>query len=268
MTFHRASHRPSAIAPEAEVLAFLFRKNELLVPSGAPADIPRWPLSRVLAEGERVRFLGDLDGVSCFAADWPDPALPDGLEGKDLRALFGLLDPALHHVAGLGFHLMHWDRTHSFCGTCGARTTDVKEETAKRCPECGLLAYPRIAPAVIVAVVKDDELLLARGVRYRLPFFSVLAGFVEPGETLEECVQREIREEVGIEVRNIRYFGSQPWPFPDSLMIGFTADYAGGDLVLDPSEIGEAGWYPRDRLPAIPGGFSISRKLIDWFVER
>ena len=127
--------------------------------------------------------------------------------------------------------------------------------------------YPRISPAVIVAVVRDKRILLARSTRFTSSFHSVLAGFVETGETLEDAVRREIFEEVGIQVRNIRYFGSQPWPFPDSLMVAFTAEYAGGEITLDDNEIVTADWYSAAELPRVPGKISIARRLIDWFTE-
>jgi NAD+ diphosphatase len=138
---------------------------------------------------------------------------------------------------------------------------------AKECPGCGFLSFPRISPAVIVLVEKENRVLLARVKRFTTELYSVLAGFVEPGETLEETVRREVEEEVGIKVKNLRYFGSQPWPFPDSLMIGFTADYESGEIKIDETEIADAGWYDPDRLPTIPGKISIARELIDWFVN-
>jgi NAD+ diphosphatase len=130
-----------------------------------------------------------------------------------------------------------------------------------------LVNYPRLSPAIIVAVLKNNQILLARNKRFKLPFYSVLAGFVEPGETLEECVQREIREEVGIMTKNIRYFGSQPWPFPNSLMIAFVADYADGEITIDGSEIIDAAWFSKGELPQIPPTISIARQLIDWFTK-
>ena len=140
-----------------------------------------------------------------------------------------------------------------------------------KCPSCGLLAFPRLAPAMITLVTRgagvEQEALLARGVQFRVPMYSCLAGFVEPGETLEGAVIREVREEVGVEVSNVRYWGSQPWPFPHSLMLGFHADFVSGDIVCDPTEIIDAQWYRRDALPAIPPGISIARKLIDaWLI--
>jgi NAD+ diphosphatase len=162
---------------------------------------------------------------------------------------------------------VNWNQTHRYCGRCGKLTEDKTDERAKTCPECGMINYPRLSPAIIVAVLKNDRILLGRNKRFRLPFYSVLAGFVEPGETLEECVSREIREEVSITVKNIRYFGSQPWPFPDSLMIAFIADYAGGEISTDGSEIIDAAWFAKDNLPKIPPKISIARQLIDWFVH-
>lgn len=145
--------------------------------------------------------------------------------------------------------------------------TLAKGMNAKECPGCRFLSFPRISPAVIVLVEKENRVLLARVKRFTTELYSVLAGFVEPGETLEETVRREVAEETGIKVKNIRYFGSQPWPFPDSLMIGFTADYESGEIKIDETEIADAGWYDPDRLPIIPGKISIARELIDWFVN-
>ncbi|MEJ2041606.1 MAG: NAD(+) diphosphatase, partial [Desulfosarcinaceae bacterium] len=129
-----------------------------------------------------------------------------------------------------------------------------------------LVNYPRLSPAIIVAVIRNDRILLARNKRFRAPFHSVLAGFVEPGETLEECEQREIGEVVGLAVKNIRYFGSQPWPFPNSLMVGFVAEYASGEITIDRKEIMEADWFPADALPRTPTRISIAGRLIEWFV--
>jgi NAD+ diphosphatase len=139
----------------------------------------------------------------------------------------------------------------------------MEGEAAMRCPACGLLAYPRISPAVMVLVRDGDKLLLARSPHFKPGVFSALAGFVEPGETLEQCAAREVREEVGIEIANLRYFDSQPWPFPNSLMVAFFADYAGGTIRPDPAEIAEAAWFSPDELPILPDPISISRRLID-----
>ncbi len=217
----------------------------------------------------RYQYLGMLDGRHCYSVELGEEAeAPPGWTFQGLRRLYGLLPESLFWVAGAAVQIVDWDRTHQFCGRCGARTKDKRWERAKECSECGILSYPRISPAIIVLVQRGDKLLLARSHRHPQGLFSVLAGFVEPGETLEGAVEREIREEVGIEVRNIRYFGSQPWPFPNSLMIAFTCDYAGGDIVLEEEEMAEADWYGIDDLPPIPPKISIARQLIDWFVAR
>ncbi len=211
-------------------------------------------------------FLGVLDGAGCWAADG-DNTESDGAE-LDLFSLFGRLSEPEWCIAGRAVQIVEWARTHRFCGRCGTPTEHHGMDRSMKCPACLLQAYPRLSPAIITLVRRGDEALLARGVNFRAPMYSALAGFVEPGETLEQCVAREVGEEVGIAVTNIRYVSSQPWPFPNSLMLGFEADYAGGDIVCDPTEILDAGWYSRDNLPAIPPGISIARKLIDrWLNE-
>ena len=183
--------------------------------------------------------------------------------------LWGQVDDTTWTVAGRAVQLVEWERTHRFCGRCGTPTEPAPGERARRCPACGLLAFPRLAPAIIVLVERDDgRALLARGATFPIPMYSCLAGFVEPGETLEEAVHREVLEEVGIEIDGVRYWASQPWPFPHSLMLGFNARYVGGELVLDETEIVDAKWYRHDDLPPIPPGMSIARRLIDDWVSR
>ena len=170
-------------------------------------------------------------------------------------------------LGGRAVQIVDWDRTHQFCGRCG-QETEYANDRGKKCPNCGLSNYPKLSPAIIVSITRDNgnELLLARGSRHPAGFYSVLAGFVEPGETLEMCVRREIKEEVGLDVKNIRYFGSQPWPFPNSLMLAFTCEYAGGEIVMQEDEIADAGWYTPENMPKVPPPLSISRALIDNFV--
>jgi NAD+ diphosphatase len=178
-----------------------------------------------------------------------------------------MIPDTLIWIAGRGNQFLHWHLTHRYCGKCGRETENKTDERAKICPRCQHINYPRLSPAVIVAIVKDDRILLARNRKYKGSFYSVLAGFVEPGESLEQCVRREIKEEVGITVKNVRYFGSQPWPFPDSLMIAFVSDYDAGEIAVDGSEIIEAAWFSKDELPHIPPKISIARQLIDWFAQ-
>ncbi len=210
-------------------------------------------------------YLGDLDGQPCFAR-LDDP--PPGSEPMPLRQLFGVLSDEEFGIAGRALGLTAWDRDHRHCGRCGTPTDRSTLERVRTCPSCRHAHYPRLSPAVIVLVERDGKALLARNARTRMPFFSTLAGFVEVGESLEQAVAREIREEAGIEIGDVRYFGSQPWPFTGSLMIGFTARWASGDLVAEPTEIAEAAWFSPDELPTIPPRLSIARELIDDFVQR
>jgi NAD+ diphosphatase len=187
---------------------------------------------------------------------------------KGLRGLFADLGEELFTLAGRALQIMDWDRTHQFCGQCGTPTADKTDERAKVCLQCGLLHYPHMSPAIIVAVRRREQILLARASRFPEGLYSVIAGFVEPGESLEECLRREVREETGIEVDNIRYFGSQAWPFPNSLMVGFTANYAAGEIAIDRDEIVDAGWFSAKSLPTIPEKLSIARRLIDYSLAK
>lgn len=217
----------------------------------------------------REQYLGTFNGRHLFAGEVETPdAAPEGLAFLGLRRLFGRLDDRFLAIASRAVQLVDWDRNHLYCGHCAAPTRRSPNEVVRACTQCERTFYPRISPAIIVAIMRDDELLLARNQRHPDGWFSVLAGFVEPGETLEQTVAREVFEEVGLQVGNIRYFGSQPWPFPNSLMIGFLADYAGGEIAVDGVEITEAAWFKADHLPHRPSSaVSISGELIDWFVD-
>jgi NAD+ diphosphatase len=252
----------------------LFKGYRLLVKiDDGCARIPlRSEAGRVRLSEAAIRdgllYLGSLGGVSCYTAEVaPGAEAPQGMDFCELRELFGMLDDEFFWLAGHAVQIKNWDQEHRFCGRCGWETVSEEVERAKVCPHCGLKSFPRISPATITAVVNDGRILLARARRFQRVLYSVIAGFVEPGETLEECVRREIMEETGIEVENIRYFGSQPWPFPNSLMIAFTAEYRRGEIHPDESEILEAGWYSPDDLPPVPDRVSIARRLIDWFCD-
>lgn len=260
---------PVATNP-TEGLCFAFRNHELLIKSaGQAVEIPRIEEIPPLHPKSVVRrYVGAFDERPCFSVALSDDfTLPPGMELTGLRRLFGLLKDELFVLAGRSFQIIQFEQRHRFCGQCGAPTEFKKDEYAKICPDCNLVRYPGVFPAIIVAVIKDGHILLARSHRFPKGRYSVLAGFVEPGETLEACVRREVREEVRLEVKNIRYFGSQPWPFPNSLMIGFTAEYAGGEIVIDNHEIVDANWFAASSLPDVPGRPTIARQLIDGFVQ-
>jgi len=269
---------------------FVFRGDQLLVemgpPDPRPSDDPRvrsrpsWarlPYQSALQKNHnwlgvdplRTLYLGRLAGVDCWAAELPGeaPAPIEGHSWEGLRTLFTVLDDAQFAVAGRALQLVDWDRTHQFCGRCGARTEAKRDERSRLCPACRLSAYPRVAPATMMLVKRGRELLLGRSPHFPPGMYSALAGFVEPGESLEQCVRREVAEEVGVRVNNIRYFASQSWPFPHSLMIAFVCDWESGEIKPQEGEIEAANWFEVLQLPKLPSKISIARRLIDAVVE-
>lgn len=249
---------------------FGFHRNRLLVRvTDAGLAVPYTERFTELGLTARQQYyLGRYEGRPCYAVDVAEDTPPGGMDFKDLRQVYGSLDEDLFVLGGRAVQIVEWDRNHQYCGRCGSKTYTKDNERAKACHECKLMNFPRLSPAVIMAVEKGDKLLLARSAHFPTGLYSVLAGFVEPGETIEECVVREVREEVGITVGEVRYVASQPWPFPNSLMLGFSAEYLDGEIQPDPVEIAEAGWFSADALPSIPGRISIARRLIDRFVEK
>ncbi|MGO9951373.1 MAG: NAD(+) diphosphatase [Dissulfurispiraceae bacterium] len=258
--------------PDEPAFWFIYRGNEVIISKqSAFRGIPFfYDIKRSGIQIVRQHYLGSLDWRDCFCAETDyDTAIPDYMTFSPLRPLLEVLGEEMFQIAGRAFQVIDWDRKHQFCSRCGSQLRIKSDERAKTCHSCGLVAYPVIAPAVIVAVVRDDTLLLAHSLRFQAGLYSVLAGFAEAGETLEECVRREVREEVGIGITDINYFGSMPWPFPNSLMVGFTAHHASGEIVVDHSELEDAGWYGIDNLPQhTPVKGTIARKLIDWFIEK
>ncbi|MBI2509509.1 MAG: NAD(+) diphosphatase [Betaproteobacteria bacterium] len=247
-------------------LWFAFRKAEILVVNGA--DRPDLPCCMELGEHglapQRSQYLGLYGGRHCYAAEVHESLpLPAGWSALGLRDLFGLVETTLAALSGRAYQLLEWDRNHQYCSRCGTPTELRRDERARACPACGYTTYPPVTPAIMILITHGRRLLLARKPAFPAGRFSALAGFVEPGERLEDTVVRETREEVGVEIKNIRYFGSQPWPFPHSLMIAFTAEYAGGEIRPDGVEIEEARWFEPDQLPKLPPPISISRRLID-----
>ncbi len=218
----------------------------------------------LVEEGESRLLVADIE---------KDVELPDYVETSSLRGLLFKSEQALL-TAGKASQYLHWIRSHRFCGFCGTSITNSfsptasTDETALVCGNCGHHFFPRISPCVIMLVVRGKEILLARNARYRTGFFSCLAGFVEAGESAEDTVYREVKEESGLEVHNLRYFKSQSWPFPSQLMLGFYAEYKSGDIVPEEGEIEEADWYSIDDLPMIPSPkISIAGELIHHYVE-
>lgn len=212
--------------------------------------------------------LGRWQGQPCYGVAVDESSVdPMAHIRGNLYSLLGRVPDATFAAYGRALQLLAWRRDHQFCGRCGSATSLSDRGQAMACGHCEFSCYPRLAPCVIVAVTRGSELLLAAPRHRRAMFYSTLAGFIEPGESAEQAVAREIEEEVGIKVSNIRYHGSQPWPFPGQLMLGFYADYAGGDLRPDREEIEDAGWFSADNLPPIPPEWSIAGQLIRGFLE-
>lgn len=250
---------------------FLFHDDDLLVKEVegishllTTSDIEQ--LKKVVPES--AQYIGMLHEKECFVVYVDNEMISDEFSWKKVRPLYGNMEDQSFWFACRAFHLKNWMKTSKFCGCCGIQMNVSEQEIAMKCPSCGHIVYPRISPAIIVAVTKGDQILLARSNRFPPNRYSVIAGFVEPGESLEACVQRELKEEVGIEVHSINYFGNQPWPFPDSLMIAFTAECSTEEITIDNQEIVAAGWFSAHNLPDIPDKLSVARKLIDWFVEK
>lgn len=245
------------------------RGNEILLSSGmTPSIIGCQGVPSPWVKPEGIQYLGLAGGTPCYGTevtlDYPVPA---GYSFSKVRDLYGRIPDEEFALAAYAVRIAEYDRLTRFCGRCGAKTRPLRTERAKLCTDCNHITYPRISPAIIVLVRNGENILLARSPRFPPGVFSVIAGFVEPGENLEEAVRREVLEEVGVEVSNIRYFGSEPWPFPDSLMLGFSADHAGGRIEIDKREIESAGWFDRDHLPPLPTPMSISRALIDAWIR-
>ncbi len=277
------------VSPESDEDAhwFVFRGDQLLVeigpPSSAPSDDPRvtgrpsWarlPSGRGAASGGvlsalgiapmRTLYFGRLGATHLYAVEAPPQVEPPlGMAWQGLRTLFSVLEDAHFALAGRAVQLVDWDRNHQFCGRCGGATVSKADERGRVCRACRLTFYPKIAPAVMALVRRGNQMLLGRSPHFPPGMFSALAGFVEPGETLEQCIAREVLEEVGIAVTNVEYFASQPWPFPNSLMIAFFCDYAGGEITPQETEIEAAEWFDVFQLPKLPSKISIARRLID-----
>ncbi len=262
------ANRPSRFIPVVELPDDWAGAVTVVVREGQVAVLDDHP--NEVVPGAPATVLGTLDGAACWVVDLDGDGVPDVvIEGLvPLMGLYGRVDDVRWTLAGRAVQLVEWHHTTRFCGRCATPTEPALGERARRCPACRLLAFPRLAPAVITLIEREDEVLLARGRNFSAPMYSCVAGFVEPGETLEEAVRREVHEEVGVELAEMSYVSSQPWPFPHSLMIGFEATWASGEIRIDEWEIVDAQWFSPDDLPMIPPGMSIARTLIDRWLDR
>jgi len=261
----------SRLAAPENALIVVVRDAQVLVLE--VESIPRLPtvceVGSWLTTDRAPELVGRFESsdVYALAAD-ENEFTNDRLRFVPVRSLFGTLEAKLLDIVGRSLSIAEFEVTHRFCGRCGSVTEPIPGERGKRCARCGFTFYPRIAPAVITLIEHENRLLLARSARFKTGLFSAVAGFVEIGESLEQAAAREVREEVGVEIRDLRYFGSQPWPFGRSLMIGYFARYAGGEIQVDGTEIVEARWFDLEHLPLLPPPLSIARQLIDAFIAQ
>lgn len=249
---------------------FLFFQNNLLLQklSDGTYTIPFSEEPPLKPESHVMEISPMQDGkeVRTFFINTPVADNPD-YEMCGLRQSFYKLTPELYRKAGKCYELLYWDHNSQYCGVCGA-PMEMSTEISKRCTRCGREIWPQLSTAIIVRITRGDEVLLVHARNFKTAFYGLVAGFVETGETLEEAVYREVREETGLTITNLRYFGSQPWPYPCGLMVGFTADYVSGDVSLQMSELSSGGWFRRDNLPTIPEKLSIARMLLDDWIEQ
>lgn len=257
-------------SPEVPEYWFIFQNDRILVMKQTNGI--KLPTHTLLTELKphflRQFHLGIFNQINCHCAEIDASVhLQDDLNPIPLRKAFEVLGMDWYVVTAKASSIINWDKNHQFCGRCGHGTIHKQGTFERICSNCGLPLYPRISPSIIVLIKNDDKILMSRSPHFAPGAYGLIAGFVEVGESIEDAAHREVKEEVGITIKNLSYFGSQSWPFPDSLMIGFTADYASGDLTIDYKELEAADWYRYDNLPGGPSSsISIARKLIDHFI--
>ncbi|MCI9465627.1 MAG: NAD(+) diphosphatase [Ruminiclostridium sp.] len=253
--------------PEADSLCFVFQGRKALerVQDGSFA-LPTYRELR--AEMKQVFYLFRIDGEEYYLAELEEGTQLPGYDWQDLRKDREKKDKAFHFAETTAYHLSLWYRDNKFCGRCGGETQPDQDERMLRCPRCGNMIYPKIAPAVIVAVTDGDRLLMTRYQGREYKGYALIAGFNEIGETAEDTVRREIREEVGLEVKDIRYYGSQPWGTESNLLLGFFARLDGdGTIHMDRQELSQAGWYRREEIPVKPDEYSLTNHMIQAFLR-
>ncbi len=268
LTFQRTY--PPALPPEGPAFWFPFREGELLVQqneSGGIAIMSGSEADLAALQPQTITYLGILNGKACMACEVSaETPLPENWKAVELRAIYNEVDASLYGIAGYAFQIMLWQRDSHYCPVCAHQTEIIPASWGKECPNCGHISYPPAVPAVLALVHDGERVLLAHKPGWGRRF-SILAGFVEPGESLEECVEREVMEEVGVEVTDITYVGSQPWPFPHQLMVGYMARYAGGEIHVDEQELDEAHWFHVDELPNLPPPMSLAHQVVETWIK-
>lgn len=248
---------------------FIFYKDQLLLEKkngilSVPCEV--YPPVEI-KETTTTHEITTLNDINCKAF-YVDDAIKESEQYvmMGLRASYDFIPSQQYQTAGKAYEILHWDRTNRFCSVCGT-LMEQKQAIMKRCPQCEQEVYPNISTAILVLVKKKDAVLLVHARNFKGTFNGLVAGFLETGETLEECVAREVKEETGLDIRNITYFGNQPWPYPSGLMVGFIADYVSGEIKLQEEELSSGAFYRYDNLPELPRKLSLARKMIDWWIE-
>jgi NAD+ diphosphatase len=265
---NRFIHTVEIGTPESTGYWFIFSEDQLLVDtsSSLPFEEKTFTPASLGIKPDFSMLFGYYKSVPCFFAVIDPSQKTKSMSAVSLRSLFGVVDEDYFSLAGKALQILHHRREHIYCSKCATPMEDRLEELARFCPSCGFICFPRVSPAVIMSVVKDDHILLGRSPHFTKDMYSTLAGFVEAGETLEEAVAREVHEETNIVVEQVNYVTSQPWPFPHSVMIGYSAQYKEGEIKIDTKELEDAGWYHYKDLPKLPSRITIARLLIDNFI--
>lgn len=238
----------------------------LLKTNGDEFELPRKKDLPEITELTSCTFLFTLNDVPCFLIEEDLGAEKPGFTYREINFFRTIAQQEIAWISIAGFHLRNWYEQNKFCGKCGSKTLHKHDERALFCPECGTVVYPKISPAVIVLIVSGDKLLLARNVNFPGSWYSLVAGYVDVAETLEETLKREVKEEVGLDIHNIRYYKSQPWPLSGSMMIGFVAEADENQpIAIDNKEIAEAAWFTRGNLPPHSSNISIAGEMIEKF---
>ncbi|MGM0771214.1 MAG: NAD(+) diphosphatase [Halobacteriota archaeon] len=255
--------------PEGKALYFPVHRRKILIDNASlPENYFVYKPEKEDFNGTEVIYIGTIDNKPCYCFEMEENICKTDMQYFGLHELYGMIDEEMLGIASRAVQMADFYRTHRYCGLCGGTTRYVPKETGMQCHDCEHIAYPRISPAVIVLIERGEQLLMARSKHFPEGIYGLVAGFVEAGETIEHAAHREIREEVGVCVKDLTYFASQPWPFPSSLMIGFTAKFAEGEIDIDPDEIEDASWFHVNDIPKLPQKKSISRALIDHFLDK
>lgn len=248
---------------------FVIQNDKVILSTNKDVFLRSTHITNMHPHFSRFFFLSNVNGIEYFAAELAKSFdLNSQFTDIHFKQALSIIPPELYAISTKAYSILHWDKSHQFCGYCGIATIPKNGRFERVCPMCKVSLFPRISPSIIVLIHRGDQLVMARSPHFPEGRYGLIAGYVEVGETIEEAIHREIKEEIGLRVKNAVYVGSQPWPFPDALMLAFTAEYDSGEIVIDGEEIEAAGWYRYDNLPGRPStSISIASKLLDDFIQ-